>query len=134
MIEPRIEIGIDALDPVVLATFWSNALGYSIGDLDGAGVYLDLVPPEPRLPIVYLQQVSAQKQAKNRIHLDLYVEDPESPIASLVEIGARVISPARSGSEGGWWRVLADPEGNEFCVCRSGERVAPTSWAVGPVV
>ena len=119
--EPRVEVGIDARDPVALAEFWSAALGYRVGDLDRAGDYLDLVPPQAALPVVYLQRVSEPKQTKNRLHLDLYVLDPQSTIARLVEIGARVISPVRTGSEGGWWQVLVDPEGNEFCVCQSEE-------------
>ena len=120
---PRIEIGIDALDLRVLSEFWSAALGYSIGDLDRAGVYLDLVPPAPALPVVYLQLVSEKKLAKNRLHLDLYVAEPEATIADLIALGAAALSPPRSGSEGGWWRVLADPEGNEFCVCKIGTQL-----------
>jgi predicted enzyme related to lactoylglutathione lyase len=119
VMQPRIEIGIDALDLGALSAFWSAALGYSVGDLDRAGVYLDLIPPTVDLPGLYFQQVTEKKRGKNRLHLDLYVEDPEATIADLVAIGAEVISPARTGSEGGWWRVLADPEGNEFCVCKA---------------
>jgi predicted enzyme related to lactoylglutathione lyase len=115
---PRIEIGIDAQDPERLAPFWSAALGYAVGDLDRAGVYLDLVPPEACLPAIYLQRVREPKTVKNRLHLDLYTPRPEEVIARLVELGARRVGTIQTGSEGGWWQVLADPEGNEFCVCR----------------
>src|SRR5487761_1935651 len=114
----RIEIGIDARDPEQLAAFWSAALGYTIGDLDVAGTYLDLVPSSDSDPVVYLQRVREPKQQKNRMHLDLYVAHPETTIERLVALGASVQSSIRPGAAGGWWRVLLDPEGNEFCVCR----------------
>jgi predicted enzyme related to lactoylglutathione lyase len=113
----KLEIGIDSTDPVRLAPFWADALGYEIGDLDEAGIYLDLVPPDGSLPVVYLQRVPEGKTVKNRVHLDLYEADPPAKIAALLTLGARVLGPPQSGSEGGWWQVLADPEGNEFCVC-----------------
>lgn len=119
MLGPRIEIGIDCRDPERLAPFWAAALGYRIGDLDRAGVYLDLVPPDPDLPVVYLQKVPEAKAVKNRLHLDLYAADPDGLVARLVGLGATPEGPPRSGSEGGTWQVLTDPEGNEFCVCRT---------------
>lgn len=132
---PRLEIGIDCIDPVRLAPFWAAALGYSVGDLDSAETYLDLVPPVPSsggddtvtagplasavpsLPAVYLQRVPEEKHVKNRLHLDLMVVDPQSLVRQLQDLGATSIGEPRSGSEGGWWQVMADPEGNEFCVC-----------------
>ena len=117
---PRIEIGIDSIDPEALAHFWAAALDYTVGDLDPAGVYLDLVPPSREAPPIYLQRVPERKIGKNRLHFDLYDADPESLVERLVALGARALSEVRTGSEGGWWRVLQDPEGNEFCVCREG--------------
>jgi predicted enzyme related to lactoylglutathione lyase len=114
---PRIEIGIDCGDPAALAPFWAAALGYGLGDLDGDGTYLDLVPPDPSLPVIYLQRVGEPKVVKNRLHLDLFSTEPATTIAALVERGATVVSEPRTGSEGGWWQVLTDPDGNEFCVC-----------------
>lgn len=126
-VTPRIEIGIDSTSPESLAPFWAVALGYEVGDLDVNGVYLDLIPPlasdatasrAAQRPAVYLQRVSEPKTTKNRLHLDLMVEDPETVIASLVALGAHTLGEPRSGSEGGWWQVMLDPEGNEFCVCQ----------------
>lgn len=111
------EIGIDCAEPERLAPFWAAALGYSIGDLDRAGVYLDLVPPDPTLPVVYLQRVPEPKSVKTRCHLDLRVDDPRTLIARLLALGGRTLGDPRTGSEGGWWQVMADPEGNELCVC-----------------
>lgn len=114
----RIEIGIDCETPERLAPFWADALGYAIGDMDGAGTYLDLVPPEANMPVVYLQKVPEPKTVKNRLHIDLMTSDPEEAIGRLISLGATRVGTPMSGSEGGWWQVMADPEGNEFCVCR----------------
>jgi predicted enzyme related to lactoylglutathione lyase len=114
----RIEIGIDSVMPQKLAPFWADALGYTVGDLDRAGDYLDLAPPDPSLPVVYLQRVPEPKTVKNRVHLDLLTVDAEQTIARLTALGATRLGVAMSGSEGGWWQVMADPEGNEFCICR----------------
>ncbi|MGO9962580.1 MAG: VOC family protein [Acidimicrobiales bacterium] len=113
----RIEIGIDSVMPETLAPFWAEALGYAVGDIDRAGTYLDLVPPDPVLPVVYMQRVPEPKTVKNRLHLDLLTADAEETIRRLVALGATMVGTAMSGSEGGWWQVMADPEGNEFCVC-----------------
>ena len=119
MSQPRVEIGIDAQEPERLAPFWAVALGYKVGDLDRAGVYLDLVPPEPSLPVVYLQKVPEEKTTKSRLHLDLYVTDPDALVSGLVALGATASGKWQTGSEGGRWQVMADPEGNEFCVCEA---------------
>jgi predicted enzyme related to lactoylglutathione lyase len=114
----RIEIGIDSVAPERLAPFWADALGYTVGDMDRAGTYLDLVPPELGMPVVYLQRVPEAKTVKNRLHIDLITSQPEETTGRLVSLGASLVGTAMSGSEGGWWQVMTDPEGNEFCVCR----------------
>ena len=83
----RFEVGIDSVKPEELAPFWAAALGYTVGDMDRAGTYLDLVPPEPAMPGVYLQRVPEAKTVKNRLHLDLVTTEPEEMIARL--LGAR---------------------------------------------
>jgi predicted enzyme related to lactoylglutathione lyase len=113
----RIEIGIDSVTPEQLAPFWAEALGYAIGDMDRAGTYLDLVPPEAQMPVVYLQRVPEPKTVKNRLHLDLRTAQPEETIKRLLALGATKLGTPMTGSEGGWWQVMSDPEGNEFCVC-----------------
>jgi predicted enzyme related to lactoylglutathione lyase len=115
----RIEVGIDCSDPERLATFWSEALGYAVGDLDPAGVYLDLVPPHAALPAVYFQRVPEAKSTKNRVHLDLWEDDVDVAVSRLVVLGATVVGTPRTGSAGGRWQVMTDPEGNEFCVCQA---------------
>ena len=112
----RIEIGIDSMDPEKLAPFWADALGYSIGELDSESTYLELVAPHGSTP-VYLQRVPEPKVTKNRLHLDLFTPEPAAVIEHLLEIGATESGDAITSTGGGWWQVMADPEGNEFCVC-----------------
>jgi predicted enzyme related to lactoylglutathione lyase len=124
LVAPRIEIGIDCMDPVTLAPFWAAALGYEVGDLDSDGTYLDLVPPRAGMTIVYLQRVPEAKVTKNRAHLDLYYTDPKGAVERLVRLGATKVGEPLTGSEGGWWQVMLDPEGNELCVCRDDDSAA----------
>ncbi|MGH9102229.1 MAG: VOC family protein [Acidimicrobiales bacterium] len=127
----RLEIGIDCADPHALAPFWLAALGYERADGDG-DPYLDLVPPAgSNLPVVYLQRVPEGKTVKNRMHPDLWTAEPQELVARLEALGASKIGRpfGREGqlgwpdappgsSESWWWQVMADPEGNELCVCR----------------
>jgi predicted enzyme related to lactoylglutathione lyase len=113
----RIEVGIDSVDPESLAPFWVEALGYALGKPDPEGTYLELVPP-PGSPPVYLQRVPEPKSTKNRLHLDLFTTEPDALVTRLTGIGATKVGEAFTNTSGSWWQVMADPEGNEFCVCR----------------
>jgi predicted enzyme related to lactoylglutathione lyase len=113
----RIEVGIDSVDPEKLAPFWVDALGYSLGELDSDGTYLELVAPRGSTP-VYLQRVPEPKSTKNRLHLDLFTTESDDLVEHLCDIGATKVGGARTNTDGAWWQVMADPEGNEFCVCR----------------
>ena len=64
-----------------------------------------------------MQQVPEPKTVKNRVHLDLKVPDVEATVARLEALGARTAGPIEE--LGSCWVVMADPEGNEFCVERS---------------
>lgn len=114
----RLEIGIDANDVEKLAAFWRAALGYKRGTGDGEP-YLNLVPTDDdkTLPVVFLQKVPESKAAKNRLHLDIYTKEAQALAAKLLAMGATAID--EPGSDGdAWWQVLADPEGNEFCIVK----------------
>jgi len=114
---PTVHICIDCVDPEALAPFWAAALGYEIGTTLPGETYLLLVPPDASYPGVYLQKVPEGKLVKNRLHLDLRVPDADGLIRRLEALGASRLGEPRSGSACAWWQVMADPVGNEFCVC-----------------
>jgi catechol-2,3-dioxygenase len=112
-------IVVDAHDLPGLARFWAQALGWKvlsqrereivIGTDDNAPVGMCFMP------------VTDQKTVKNRVHLDLTASphDREQEIERLLGLGARRVDIGQTGTES--WTVLADPEGNEFCVIRPKE-------------
>jgi predicted enzyme related to lactoylglutathione lyase len=106
---------IDCADPVRSAQFWSAVLGYRAAG-PAAGRYVSLLPAGGAGIEVLLQQVSDRKAGKNRVHLDLRTADLAAEVGRVVACGATVLT-AEPVEEDGWrWQVLADPDGNEFCV------------------
>ena len=105
----------DANDPLVLARFWAHALHWEIHDetVDEVG----LVPTDgTRFRILFLP-VRETKAGKNRIHLDLTTtstDDQADTVGGLIELGARHVNIGQRPDEP--HVVLADPEGNEFCI------------------
>ncbi|CCH15942.1 VOC family protein [Micromonospora lupini] len=107
---------IDVEDLDVMVAFWSAALGYEVrqGD-DGSAKLLPPGQPSAAAPTVWLQGSGTAKLGKNRVHLDLVADtDPQAEVRRLVGLGARHVDVGQTGNEG--FTVLADPEGNEFCV------------------
>ena len=95
------------------AEFWSAALGYPTEPARTESIHLH--PPDGGSgPSVWLQPTHDPKRTKNRLHLDFGAADPEAEVARLLELGARHCDVGQTGSES--FIVLADPEGNEFCV------------------
>lgn len=105
---------LDTSDLCEAARFWSAVLGMRAAERDDSP-YLTLSDPEGRFPPLLLQEVPEPKQGKNRMHIDLHVEDARAETERLTGIGARVLRPFFE-EEGYLLVVLADPEGNEFCV------------------
>jgi predicted enzyme related to lactoylglutathione lyase len=111
--EPNIDIVIDCTNPEALAEFWAEALGYTkAGFFDP---YFVLLARSRAHPPVILQRVPEPKTAKARIHFDLRVEDIEAEAQRLERLGGRRIDVGQGKDPG--WITMADPEGNEFCVC-----------------
>jgi hypothetical protein len=105
---------LDVRDPARMARFWSAALGYRIGD---DGQHLWPPPDAPHAPSVWLQPVDVPTPGKIRGHPDLAPDgDGEAEIERLLALGARRVEIGQRGDE--VFVVLADPEGNEFCVFR----------------
>lgn len=110
----RVEFTLDCIDLDRAAEFWKAAVGF---DVDGtiAGRYVSLSGHGVSLT---LQQVSEPKTTKNRMHLDLLVENLEEEVHRLEGLGASRVTRTPRREFGQTWFVLADPEGNEFCVAR----------------
>jgi predicted enzyme related to lactoylglutathione lyase len=106
-------VTIDCGDPRGLAKFWTQAAGYEIR-ADFGGEYLVVGPPSGNGIRLGLQRVPEPKVGKNRVHVDWAADDRSAEISRLVALGASVI--ASHTVPGLAWTVLADPEGNEFCV------------------
>ncbi|AGZ41362.1 VOC family protein [Actinoplanes friuliensis] len=114
----RLVMVLDCVDADALAGFWTAALGYERHRFEVP--YVRLSDPGGRWPDLLLQQVPEAKAGKNRMHLDLQVRDVDAEVGRLVAAGARVVDPAHD-DDGFLTAVLADPQGNEFCVIRPAE-------------
>jgi predicted enzyme related to lactoylglutathione lyase len=110
---------IDGADSVGLATFWAAVFGSEIEADENDGHYVD-VAANGRTPVLRFQRVPETKTVKNRLHLDVEVEDLFGAIASVEAFGGSVVHDVRT--EYGWeYPVMSDPEDNEFCLIhRSG--------------
>jgi predicted enzyme related to lactoylglutathione lyase len=109
-------IVVDAHDLPELARFWTQALGWKILSAREREI---VIGPDENAPVgMCFMPVSDVKTVKNRVHLDLTTEaaDRDGEIARLLALGARRADIGQTGNEP--WTVLADPEGNEFCVVR----------------
>ncbi|KWX24726.1 VOC family protein [Mycolicibacterium wolinskyi] len=105
-------ITFDCTDPDALAQWWAGAVG---GDVTAfaPGEFVALVRPNgPRLGF---QRVEDPTPGKNRVHLDLAAADVEAEVGRLVSLGASETGRHSFGPEFSWV-VLADPEGNAFCI------------------
>jgi hypothetical protein len=119
------ELAIDCSDPHGLARFWCAVLGYEVqDDSDGVVTIGSPAVPEGKLrpgpvpPTLTFAQVPEGKTIKNRLHLDVNPTDTDQDdeVRRLLDLGARRADVGQ-GDES--WVVLADPEGNEFCVLAS---------------
>ncbi len=140
---PQFQVTFDSAGPDKLADFWAAALSYikqpppeGYADwptfLKAQGIEVDvdaasaIVDPSGVGPRVYFQKVPEPKTAKNRMHLDLNMSDTrrvgqeegrrrvDTETQRLVGLGATQIRVADERGE--YWVVMADPEGNEFCI------------------
>jgi predicted enzyme related to lactoylglutathione lyase len=111
---PVAAIGMDCADPVAIAPFWSAATGWPIvrQSTDVAGLHA----ADGRGPWLSLVRVPDPKQVKNRVHIDVAPfagDDHVAEVERLIALGARRIDIGQGDVP---WEVMADPEGNDFCV------------------
>ncbi|MFG2454221.1 VOC family protein [Streptomyces sp. NPDC048512] len=111
-------VAIDCADAYALARFWSRVTGRPVHPEDGPGVREAQVMLEQG-PVLYFNQVPEPKTVKNRVHLCLRPEGSrDGEVERLLGLGATFVGDHRN-PDGSGWAILADPEGNEFCVLRS---------------
>ena len=104
----------DAADAFLLATFWAEVVGGRVSDDDAPGDPEALVVSDG--PPLLFVQVPDAKRVKNRVHLDLQPDGTRADeVRRLTDLGATVVDD-RTRPDGRGWVVMADPEGNEFCV------------------
>jgi hypothetical protein len=136
-----IQVTFDAADPAALGTFWAKLLGYvehpppeGFDSWDAALEAWDvpedqrdaayaIVDPDGVGPKFYFQRVPESKVGKNRVHVDVNVSRPgpmdarraavDATVARAIELGA---TRGETVDRDGYWVVMTDPEGNEFCV------------------
>jgi predicted enzyme related to lactoylglutathione lyase len=112
-------VQIDCADPLGLSSFWSQLLGMEVEEVLGEPPhYVNLAPP-PDLPSsvgLALQRVPEAKQVKNRLHLDIEVDHVDSATERVLSLGGGRASTPDVSEHGYKWRVMVDPEGNEFCL------------------
>jgi predicted enzyme related to lactoylglutathione lyase len=115
----EVQVNIDCADGDALRDFYCQALGYVARG--GGAQYRSCVPPDGgNGPTLVFQQVPESKRVKNRLHLDLVVgDDIEGEAARFVALGATRLRDEPFREQGCAWIVMADPEGNEICICDS---------------
>lgn len=119
------ELVLDARDPERLAAFWCDVLGFV--ELDRSEDGIEIGPPEAGFgglqPTIVFNPSALPKTTQLRLHFDVNAtdRDQDAELARLLALGARPADVGQTGDES--WHVLADPEGNEFCLLR--RRLSP---------
>jgi 4a-hydroxytetrahydrobiopterin dehydratase len=110
-----IAIAIDAMDIPAVRPFWVAVLGY-----DDVAAPADLVDPSAGGPSLWFQQLDEPRTQRNTVHLDLTVphDDAVARVDAALAAGGRLVSDDHARA---FW-VVADPEGNEVCVCTGQDR------------
>jgi 4a-hydroxytetrahydrobiopterin dehydratase len=109
-----LEIAIDAMDIGKVRPFWQAVTGY-IGEVGPSDLTAGLIDPMGRGPAIWFQQMDEPRPQRNRIHIDVDVphDEGEARVLAAIAAGGTLLSDTRAPA---FW-VLADPEGNEACVC-----------------
>jgi hypothetical protein len=116
------QVIIDAHDPVELGRWWQRTLGWVVANDDPEE--FEIRPAEDLLPGLLFAAVPEAKTVKNRLHLDFRPDDRDAEVRRLVDLGAAHVDIGQGEQS---WIVLADPEGNEFCVLSSADMAAAPS-------
>ncbi len=105
------QVIIDSQDPAMLGRWWAEALGWVI--VEDSAEEFEIRPTPDQLPGLLFVPAPDARTVKNRLHLDFRPDDQQAEVARLVSLGAHRVDVGQGEPS---WVVLADPEGNEFCV------------------
>jgi len=105
------QVVVHSIDPVALGQWWATALGWVV--VPSSDEEFEIRPEPDRLPGLDFVRLDERKKAKSRLHLDFRPDDQDAEVARLVAHGAQHVDIGQGDQS---WVVLADPEGNEFCV------------------
>jgi catechol 2,3-dioxygenase-like lactoylglutathione lyase family enzyme len=114
---------VDCADAEALSRFWCAVLGYEVRERDDEEGWIEIGPPgQPEqgpVPTVLFENVPDPTPGKNKLHLDLNAtdRDQDAELRRLLDLGAVRADVGQTGEES--WHVLADPEGNVFCLLKS---------------
>ncbi|WP_026817922.1 VOC family protein [Arthrobacter castelli] len=107
-------LAIDSIEPGVIADFWCSVLNWRVIEADDDGV--SIAPKDRDWPTIDIFPIPERKTVKNRLHLDVRADgaSTEDELQRLLELGATHVDVGQGPDV--TWVVLADPEGNEFCL------------------
>jgi 4a-hydroxytetrahydrobiopterin dehydratase len=120
----RVEVALDCVDIPAVRAFWKAGLGYreqvladpGQGPPPGEGSQAELQAPDGRGPVLWFQRMDPPRTERGRFHLDVYLPDSTAArerLEAVLAAGGRLVSDEHAPA---WW-VVADPEGNELCLC-----------------
>jgi predicted enzyme related to lactoylglutathione lyase len=111
---------VDTQDPDKITPFWCSLLGVEVIQRRDEG-HIVVLGPASSLPgemLLVFQRVPEAKSGKNRVHIDMYVDDIDATAGEIQTLGGTWTDEGTTLDDGGWIsRIMADPEGNEFCIC-----------------
>jgi hypothetical protein len=119
-------VTVDCADPQPIARWWAGALGWRVTYEDDDEWVIEPQPDDPGATPLLFIRVPERKSGKNRLHLDLRPDDRDTEVSRLESLGAKRIDIGQG--EDVTWVVMADPDGNEFCVLRA---LTPEEIAAG---
>ncbi|MEU3248082.1 MULTISPECIES: VOC family protein [unclassified Streptomyces] len=105
------QVIVHAEDPVALGQWWADALGWVV--VHSSDDEFEIRSAPDRLPGLEFVRLEETKKSKSRLHLDFRPDDQEAEVARMEALGAQRVDIGQGEQS---WVVLADPEGNEFCI------------------
>ncbi len=111
------QIVIDSENPHTLAHWWSDVLGWPVIYEEDGEDEVEVAPHADAQPTLLFVPVPERKSLKNRLHLDFRPDDQAAEVERMLAVGATRVDVGQGDDV--TWVVLADPEGNEFCILRA---------------